>query len=76
MQNPKCPKCSMLMDEGFVVDHGYGADGQSEWVEGRPQKSFWSGIKITDKLRRPVFPYCCPGCGFLESYARPEFDAK
>jgi hypothetical protein len=30
----------------------------------------WTGLKIGDKVRLPVFTFCCPGCGFLESYAQ------
>jgi Domain of unknown function (DUF6487) len=70
MNIPICPKCTISMEEGFLVDHGYGFESQTEWVEGMPQKSSWIGLKIGDKVRRPVFTFCCPGCGFLESYAQ------
>lgn len=72
MRDATCPKCGKTMEEGFVVDHSYAVDTQSEWVEGTPQKSFWTGLKIRDKVRRPVTTYCCPGCGFLESYVKIE----
>lgn len=71
METPKCPKCSQPMDEGFIVDHTYGAQTQAEWVGGPPQPSFWTGLKLWGKERRKVATFCCPKCGFLESYAKP-----
>jgi hypothetical protein len=70
MRTPKCPKCSQPMDEGFIVDHTYGADLQAQWVEGPPQKSFCLGLKVGTP--RKVATYCCPKCGFLESYVETE----
>jgi Domain of unknown function (DUF6487) len=72
MRTPKCPKCSEPMDEGFIVDHAHAADLQAEWVEGRPQTSFWTGLKLRGKERRKVATFCCTKCGFLESYAETE----
>lgn len=72
MHAVSCPKCSKAMEEGFIVDHTYGGDTQSEWVEGPPQRSVWTGLKIRGKVRRPVVTMCCPGCGYLESYAQLE----
>lgn len=57
------------MEEGFIIDHSYGTNMPSNWVEGEPDRSFWSGIKINDKTRYRVRSLRCSQCGFLESYA-------
>lgn len=72
MRTPQCPKCSKAMEEGFIVDHSHGIDTQAEWVEGPPQTSFWTGLKLRGKVRRPVVTLCCTACGYLESYAQPD----
>jgi hypothetical protein len=72
MNTPICPKCSQPMDKGFIVDHAPGTSFQAEWVGGTPQKSFWTGLKLGGKERRKVATFCCPKCGFLESYAETE----
>ena len=62
-----CPKCRSAMEAGFVLDQTYGANAQSAWIEGTPQPSFWSGLKVGERL--PVTTYRCTRCGYLESYA-------
>ncbi|MDG3007043.1 PF20097 family protein [Paludisphaera mucosa] len=75
MTTPKCPKCAKPMDEGFTLDHTHGGQTAAQWVEGPPQYSFWTGLKISGREKRPITTYCCPRCGFLESYAKPSEDA-
>ncbi len=70
--NTNCPKCSTEIEEGFIVDHTYGANLASNWIEGEPVKSFWSGTKINDKKHYQVKTLRCVRCGFLESYATVE----
>ena len=70
--NLNCPKCSAPMEEGFVVDHTYGASVPSNWVEGEPVKSFWQGTKLSGKKQYRVETYRCVRCGYLESYAKEE----
>jgi hypothetical protein len=70
MPSPICPKCSRAMEEGFLLDNGYARFTQAEWVEGKPKLTgWWPGLRLKGKARRPVTTYCCPQCGFLESYA-------
>ena len=65
-----CPKCAAPMDEGYIVDHAhYNARMVSHWVEGPPERSFWTGLKITDRRSFTVATFRCQRCGFLESYA-------
>ena len=66
---PACPKCDAVMEPGFVLDQTYGAMTQSAWIEGPPERSFWTGLKVKGRDRLPVTTFRCPECGFLESYA-------
>ena len=60
------------MEAGFVLDHQAHAYGtQSAWIEGAPERAFWTGVKLKGRQRLPVTTYRCPKCGFLESYAPP-----
>lgn len=71
MTTNECPKCRGRMEEGFVRD---GADGGQErvarWVEGHPEKAFWTGIRLKGKRQLDVATWRCSRCGYLESYAR------
>jgi hypothetical protein len=61
------------MDVGFILDESYGRLAQSQWVDGEPKKSFWTGIRAPRADERyPVTTYRCTGCGYLESYAQVE----
>jgi hypothetical protein len=57
------------MEQGFIKDEGYGTASASKWVEGPPEKSFWSGIKTAGREQVEVKTYRCKSCGYLESYA-------
>ena len=78
MRTPKCPKCSQPMEDGFIVDQGYGTSTQAGWVEGPPQISMWTGaLKLgSTRDQRKITTFCCPKCGFLESYAETETEPK
>ena len=72
----KCPKCSGEMAQGFIADAvQHAAQRVSSWVEGAPEKSFWSGTKVPSGMI-PIGTFRCSTCGFLESYARDEFKSK
>ena len=64
-----CPRCSGSMEAGFVVDESYGTRTVAKWVEGEPEPSFWTGIKLGNRVNLDVRTYRCTGCGYLESYA-------
>ena len=70
--NLNCPKCRAEMEEGFILDQTYGANLPSNWVEGEPVRSIWSGTKIKNKKKYQVRTLRCVRCGFLESYATEE----
>ncbi len=58
------------MEQGFVIDktHDSVQDTQ-KWVEGAPERTFWSGIQLKNKDIFVVQTYRCANCGYLESYA-------
>jgi predicted nucleic-acid-binding Zn-ribbon protein len=65
-----CPKCQGSMAIGYILDTSYGTQGAGQWVEGEPEKSFWTGIKVRGKTKRPIESWRCQRCGYLENYAR------
>ena len=71
MSAKNCPECGGEMEEGFVADRGhYEYVKPSDWVEGAPETSFWSGTKTKGKARYPIVTFRCEQCGFLKFYAR------
>jgi hypothetical protein len=75
-----CPKCQAPMKQGFVIDRVQG-DGPlaarhvNRWAPGPPEKSFAFGTRLPHGVL-PIGTYRCEACGYLESYARPEFAVK
>ena len=70
-----CPKCDGMMEEGFILDRGhFNAAAVSEWIEGAPESSFWTGLKTGGREKFQVMTYRCADCGYLESYAHPQQD--
>ena len=63
-----CPKCGSPMTTGFLLDSS-DRPKPTEWVEGAPEKSFWTGLKLARRRRFPVNADRCERCGFLELYA-------
>ena len=67
-----CPKCGSRMDQGYLLDNGEsGSRHVVSWVEGTPEKSFWTGLTLKGRARFPVVTLRCVRCGFLEAYAPP-----
>jgi hypothetical protein len=65
------------MVQGFIVDHHAGGKRLvSTWVEGAPQKAIWRVTKFPAEKCLAVGVFRCSACGFLESYAGPEFAAQ
>ena len=69
VQSKQCPKCSGSMAEGFVANVTHGGAGVSSWIEGAPQKSKWTGLRLSGKARSEIASWRCRSCGFLEQYA-------
>ncbi len=66
------------MQRGVVGDRGHmDQRGLSYWAPGSPVHSRFFGI-ITAPVAGeiPIGTFRCATCGFLESWARPEFKGK
>ena len=72
MPSKTCPKCNSSMVEGFEVDQTYGATAVPTWVEGKPQRSVWTGLALGGRPRFEIATWRCNRCGFLEHYASAE----
>jgi len=72
----RCPKCNSEMVQGFVFEIDGAIRKVSTWVEGAPEKSWFGSTKVPKEKCVPVGTFRCSGCGYLESYARPEFTAQ
>jgi len=57
------------MEAGYTIDVGYGTKSVPKWVAGEPQKSIWTGLKLSGRDQLDVSTYRCRRCGYLESYA-------
>jgi len=75
-ETSQCPKCNGEMVQGFIVDHVHGGVVVTSWFAGAPKRSFWFGTKAPEFEAIPIGTFRCSACGFLESYARPEFAAE
>jgi hypothetical protein len=65
------------MAQGFVPDHSHGAVFVVSWLEGEPEKSFWTRTKASLYGGGvPIGAFRCGNCGFLELYADQKFAAQ
>ena len=66
----ECLRCRGPMEPGFLLDrHHHSQAGTQQWIEGEPERSFWTGIKTRGKEKVPVRTFRCERCGYLEAYA-------
>ena len=66
----RCPKCSALMTEGFLIDSSHNAVRVAHWAEDPPSYWFLKVLRMKGRRRLPVETWRCSRCGFLESWAR------
>jgi len=52
------------MEAGYTIDVGYGTKSVPKWVAGEPQKSIWTGLKLSGKDQLDVSTYRCRRCGY------------
>jgi hypothetical protein len=57
------------MEQGFIPETTRHSQNVDIWVEGLPEKSFWSGIKTRGLMQHKIESWRCQKCGFLENYA-------
>jgi hypothetical protein len=64
-----CADCGGVLEEGFVCDESYSTVKPSEWVEGLPEPSVWTGVRLRGKTRLPMRAFRCIDCGLVRLYA-------
>jgi hypothetical protein len=67
------------MARGLIREVSSGWTGASRWFEGSPQATtglLGQGTKLPGDNPIPTAMFRCSGCGFVETYARPEFAAE
>jgi hypothetical protein len=69
MATPFCSDCQRPMEGGFLLDHTHGGQEAVKWVEGPPEKSVWTGLKIKGRRQLPMYAWRCPGCAQVRLYA-------
>lgn len=58
------------MTAGAILNRdSNGARALGQWIEGRPARSIWTGLKTKGMKMLPVTAYRCDRCGYLENYA-------
>lgn len=68
-QSKQCLRCGGTLVEGFVLDQSHGASTVPTWVEGSPERSIWTGVRLSGKPRHDIASWKCRSCGFIEHYA-------
>ena len=68
----KCTRCAGRLEAGFLPELGdYNIPTvPTDWVEGEPQPSFWSGLNTDGRRTFKVVTYRCEQCGHLDWFAR------
>ena len=64
-----CPRCTGSMEPGYVLEESYGKRGPAKWIQGAPEFSGWTGLKLSGRQQIKITTYRCRSCGYLESYA-------
>ena len=65
-----CPRCHGRMEKGSLLNRdSNGGRSLGQWVEGRPERSIWTGLKLRGLRALPVTAFRCRNCGLLEIYA-------
>src|SRR5512138_1547409 len=72
-RNLICNECGGAMKRGFIVDRGHGSRpyDAAYWLEGKPEKDFWVGLKTEGRQAFYITAFRCESCGFLKFYAGP-----
>ncbi len=71
----QCPKCTGLMERGFVMDRSFTSDRLLRWVEGEPERGGATGLKLIERKTCQITRTDkCDKCGFLEFYGSDEVE--
>lgn len=69
LMSTECPKCSGVLEEGFVIEPDEGNTSYSVWVEGKPSDGVPDDIRGSGKRIYRIQAYRCMSCGYTELYS-------
>ena len=65
-----CKRCGKWMDEGYLLEKGdHNSASPTRWIEGRPEKSFWTGLVTKNRRTFVTTALRCQGCACVELFA-------
>ena len=64
-----CPDCRTAMEGGFLRDRSDSESVQATWVEGAPERSAWTGLKLKGRREIPLYAWRCPQCTQVRFFA-------
>jgi len=71
----QCPKCTGLMERGFVMEGSLAGSRVLRWVEGEPEIGGPTGLKLIEKKTSQITRTDkCDKCGYLEFYSSNEVE--
>jgi len=71
-ENKKCTVCGQKLDEGFLLDFGYGNQYPTRWIKGPPEKTYLGMVAWSDRENVGVRAFKCVICGHIELYGDAE----
>jgi len=73
-RNLVCSECGGSMEIGFIPDLAYAAIARLSWVEGKPEKSFWTNVKNNFRQKRNyvITAYRCERCGSIKLFTESD----
>lgn len=69
---PVCASCGVEMEGGFLLEHSGSGPANTLWVEGPPERSRWTGLKLRGRRQLPTYAWRCPRCSEVRLYAADE----
>jgi hypothetical protein len=63
------------MEEGYIPSTHQRYQEAAKWHRGVPVTHWRFGLKPPSETPLAVRVFRCEACGFLEAYAKPEFDS-
>jgi hypothetical protein len=69
MAAPVCPTCAAKLEGGYLLDHTRNGTAISNWVEGPPERSVWTGLKTKGRRILPMYAWRCPSCTEVRLFA-------
>jgi hypothetical protein len=66
---PVCPTCGKRLEGGYLLDMGSHGVAVTKWIEGAPERSAWTGLKLKGRRQLPMYAWRCPSCCEVRLFA-------